>query len=63
MTKKQRTDRHKKLFISLYTFEVFDLPVRVQPIESPGNEARRGGVRFVRYQERETGRMLCLRSL
>jgi hypothetical protein len=30
MTKKQRTDHDKKLFIPLHTFEVLDFPVRVR---------------------------------
>ena len=33
MTKKQRKDHHKKLFIPLHTFEVLDFPVRVRRIE------------------------------
>ncbi len=33
MTKKQRKDHHRKLFIPLHTFEVLDFPVRVRRIE------------------------------
>jgi len=48
MTKKQRKDRHKKLFIPLHTFEVVDFPVRVRPVESLGDAVHGGGVRVIR---------------
>jgi hypothetical protein len=48
--KKERQDHHKKLFISLHTFEVLNFPVRVRRVESPGVEAHRGSVRLIRLK-------------
>jgi hypothetical protein len=47
MTKKRSKRSRQRLFIAVSTFEILDFPVRVQPVESLGNQLCRTTVRVI----------------